>query len=103
MNEWLYALLQAKRQNAEFVDMLDKHEAYQHVQKRKGEREGGAQDKDKEKEEKDKEGGKRKRSFRQLKGSEELKGKTGGGVGGAVVQAIFSSSSSGETHKKKKK
>lgn len=80
--------MQAKRQNAEFVEMLDKDEAYQHVKKRGQKRQqvqgevgaGGEQQ--------------RKRSFRQLQGAGQLGG--AGALGGGVVRAIFPSSGPGE-------
>lgn len=75
------AMMQAKRQNAEFVEMLDKDEAYQHVKKRQRQHGVG--------EELEEGAKKAKRSFRQLKGAGEL----GGGeraVQSGVVSAIFS-------------
>lgn len=82
------AMLQAKRQNAEFVEMLDKDEAYQHVKKRGKKRqmetgEGGAGEQSQPQ---------RKRNFRQLKGADKLGG--AGAVGSGVVQSVFAGSSS---------
>jgi hypothetical protein len=81
------AMLQAKRQNAEFVEMLDKDEAYQHVKKRGKKRqmetgEGAGEQSQPQ----------RKRNFRQLKGADKLGG--AGAVGSGVVQSVFAGSSS---------
>lgn len=78
------AMMQAKRQNAEFVELLDKDEAYQHVKQR------GLKRQNEDEQVRHEDGKRSKRSFRQLQPSSIVMGTDQPTMHIDVVNSIFS-------------